>query len=82
MDDTGNAELNYCYNCMKRLAAGQMVCPDCGYDNSANHNPQDALPEGAMLAGHYLVGKVLGQGGFGITYLGFDTSLKKRVAIK
>ena len=30
----------------------------------------------------YSIGKVLGQGGFGITYLGSDTGLKRAVAIK
>ena len=82
MDDNENAELNYCYKCMRQLESGQMICPDCGYDNRVNHNPPDALPEGSLLAGQYLVGKLLGQGGYGITYLGFDLSLQKRVAVK
>lgn len=41
------------------------------------------LPHGAVLAGQYRVGKVLGRpGGFGITYLGWDIYLQQRVAIK
>jgi serine/threonine protein kinase len=43
----------------------------------------NALPAGAhLLGGAYSVGKVLGQGGFGITYLGSDTRLRRAVAIK
>ncbi len=82
MDNSENAELNYCYNCMTRMDSGQTVCPACGHDNCHRQNPENALPEGTILAGKYLVGKVLGQGGFGITYLGFDTALKIKVAIK
>ena len=42
-----------------------------------------ALPVGTRLQGGlYSVGKVLGQGGFGITYLGSDVGLKRAVAIK
>jgi len=41
------------------------------------------LPVGTRLQGaFYSVGKVLGQGGFGITYLGSDSGLKRAVAIK
>ncbi len=40
-----------------------------------------ALPEGTMLE-HFRVGGVLGSGGFGITYNGWDTTLEKPVAIK
>ena len=82
MDDTGNAELNYCYNCMTHLDSGQIICPICGHDNTLHQNPESTLPEGTILAGKYLVGKILGQGGFGITYLGFDIALNTRVAIK
>ena len=82
MDGTGNTELNYCYNCMTHLESGEKVCPVCGHNNTLLQNPENALPEGTILSGKYLVGKVLGQGGFGITYLGFDTALNIKVAIK
>jgi serine/threonine protein kinase len=66
-------------------------CPTCGAQN-----PQGAsqcrrcgvflslyLPVGTKLGrGAYTVGKMLGQGGFGITYMGSDTRLHRVVAIK
>lgn len=41
-----------------------------------------ALPEDSILAGQYIIQDVLGQGGFGITYLAEDCQLKAKVAIK
>jgi len=41
----------------------------------------NALPAGSMLL-EYRLDSVLGAGGFGITYLGWDTHLEKHVAIK
>jgi serine/threonine protein kinase len=41
-----------------------------------------SLGEGSILAGQYTVGRVLGQGGFGITYLALDRQLDIKVAIK
>jgi serine/threonine protein kinase len=41
-----------------------------------------ALPAGTVLDRHYLVGRVLGAGGFGITYLCADTRLQQPVAVK
>jgi hypothetical protein len=40
-----------------------------------------ALPSGTKL-GEFIIGKVLGSGGFGITYLARDTSLSRQVVIK
>lgn len=41
-----------------------------------------ALPEGTVLAGQYIVEKVLGEGGFGITYEARDYKTNERVAVK
>ncbi|MBR1471395.1 MAG: serine/threonine protein kinase [Lachnospiraceae bacterium] len=41
-----------------------------------------ALPEGSVLAGQYVIEKVLGQGGFGITYQAKDHKSGNRVAVK
>ena len=48
--------------------------------NEAQH-PLNALPKGYRLQEYELV-RVLGFGGFGMTYLGFDHNLDKAVAIK
>ncbi len=44
-------------------------------------NYRNALPLGSMLL-EYRLESVLGSGGFGMTYLGYDTLLEKKVAIK
>lgn len=41
-----------------------------------------ALPVGTILAGQYTIDKVLGQGGFGITYMATDYKTKGKVAVK
>ncbi len=71
----------HCPGCF-RAKDGHAVCPHCGYDEAAPRSPL-FLPHGAVLAGQYRVGKVLGRpGGFGITYLGWDIYLQQKVAIK
>lgn len=41
-----------------------------------------ALPAGTVLAGQYIIERVLGQGGFGITYEAKDHKTGERVAVK
>ena len=73
----------YCYNCFREYAAGSGPCPHCGYDPPKDQGKYPfALPHGSILAGQFITGRVLGQGGFGITYLALDNRLKSRVAIK
>ena len=57
------------------------VCELCGFDEGTP-NDQHQLPVGTMLHNQYRVGRVLGQGGFGITYIGMDMILDTPVAIK
>lgn len=69
-----------CYGCFQEKEPG-IVCPYCGFDSN-EEKPYLALPLGSILNGRYMVGKVLGIGGFGITYLGYDLTLEIKVAIK
>ena len=46
------------------------------------NRPTEALPARYLLGGQYSIGKVLGNGGFGITYLAWDGTNKRRVAVK
>lgn len=68
-----------CYGCMNLKT--QPVCEHCGYDENTKNAPHQ-LPAGTVLKEQYLIGRVLGQGGFGITYLGWDMYLDIPVAIK
>lgn len=45
-------------------------------------NRQGALPEGTVLKDRYKLEKVLGRGGFGITYRAFDRNVQVEVAVK
>lgn len=69
-----------CYGCMKPKISSP-VCEHCGFDEAAQ-NAAHQLPMGTVLKEQYLIGRVLGQGGFGITYLGWDLYLEIPVAIK
>ena len=76
--DEGNAEKS------AGRGHGQTVfrCPHCGFSESEYKQNPRCLPLNTILAGKYLVGKVLGEGGFGITYMGYDLNMKTRIAIK
>ena len=73
-------ELSKCFGCMEDFRG--YPCPKCGYDPAKDKHMEYALPPETILAGKYMAGKVLGQGGFGITYIGWDIALERKVAIK
>ena len=74
-------EMFFCPSCMAKAAPRDGKCPVCGYDVNIQNAPHQ-LPVNTILNGRYIVGKVLGAGGFGITYIGYDLKLDSKVAIK
>lgn len=61
---------------------GLRTCPACGHAIGTYRAPTHHITPGSTLCGRYVVGVSLGEGGFGITYVGFDTVLDRKVAIK
>ena len=83
------SEKYICYNCFRERPDLQEnpeakgPCPYCGFDLEENVKKFPvALRAGTILNNRYIVGRVLGQGGFGITYLAYDTKLAAKVAVK
>lgn len=70
-----------CVGCFADLR-GAHVCVRCGWRDGHELGSALALPPRTVLKTCYLVGRVLGQGGFGITYLAFDLQASRKVAIK
>jgi serine/threonine-protein kinase len=76
-----------CVYCAAPVPAQASSCPNCGAGvgtvQTAAHPHVPRLPLGTKLCGgRYTLGKILGTGGFGITYMGADTHTQVRVAIK
>lgn len=71
-----------CMGCMK--STGAQICPECGFDRQdyEKNRPLRILPTKTVLHGRYLVGKTLGIGGFGITYLALDLVKEEKIAVK
>lgn len=66
-----------CPSCAQPVLEQHMHCSTCGWLLTPH------LPPGTLLhQGKYQVERVLGQGGFGITYLGQHLSLRQGVALK
>ena len=73
---------NVCPNCFEQLLPGATMCSKCTFDKGKYTHNSTALPLYTMLNDQYLIGRVLGQGGFGITYKALDTLDNKIVAVK
>lgn len=74
-------KINYCMGCMSPLADGRK-CSKCGFDFSTYNVSKRCLAPGTILAGRYMAGRVIGEGGFGITYIGRDLVLDIVIAVK
>ena len=74
--------LGRCMGCMEVYDDSFAVCPHCGYAAGTRAKEAYHLTPGTYLHGKYTVGRVLGYGGFGVTYIGYDEVMQRKVAIK
>lgn len=81
------AHADRCQGCLEVLAAVGRVCAS---ELSSEHPQPDALTQWAVLealdpppdVGRYTFTSILGRGGFGVVYEGYDHELAREVAIK
>ena len=69
-----------CSGCMQ-IKIESPICEHCGYNENIN-NLAHQLSVDTLLNNRFRLGKVLGQGGFGITYIGWDEKDDVAVAVK
>lgn len=70
-----------CLSCF-RIKGEYKVCPYCGYIEGSRPKSVFFLKPGVILKNRYIIGGVIGYGGFGITYKAYDVVLSIVVAIK
>lgn len=71
-----------CLNCMKEYEEEFEVCPYCGFVRGTKPKESYHLQPGMVLAGKYIIGTVIGFGGFGVIYRAWDRNLETVVALK
>lgn len=71
-----------CYGCFDEIRDDLEVCPLCGYIKDTLPETSVHLKPGSVLSERYIIGRVLGYGDYGVTYIGWDAKLEQKVAIK
>lgn len=71
-----------CINCFEQINDDNNACPHCGYVKGTPPKELYHLFPGTELENRYVIGEVLGFGGFGITYKAWDKKLDFVVAVK
>ena len=74
--------MKQCLGCFKRIKDDLDTCPHCGYVEGTPSEEAIHMEPGTILSERYIIGKVIGYGGFGVTYIGWDKKLEMKVAIK
>ena len=71
-----------CSGCFSEYDDSFGLCPYCGHIEGQSSGEVFCLAPGTQIAGRYIIGDMLGIGGFGITYKAWDTKLNTTMAIK
>ncbi len=77
---TSDEGIQLCEGCFSPI--DNEPCSVCGFEKSQSTADRAVLTTGTVLNNRYRVGKPLGKGGFGITYLAYDLKLECKVAVK
>lgn len=70
-----------CLRCMT-ISDEPEICPNCGREKVGKRTWSKALAPGTVINNKILIGNILGKGGYGITYIGYDMLLEYKVAVK
>ena len=71
-----------CENCFNELSSVDETCPQCGFTKGDGAVERIYLNPGTLLWGRYVIGRVIGAGGFGIIYKAWDNTTNMVVAVK
>lgn len=69
-----------CENCFSEITSEP--CSVCGCSPQDHISDPTVLSSGSVLQGRYAVGRVIGKGGFGVTYLAYDIKHDEKIAVK
>lgn len=69
-----------CENCFEEISGDK--CGSCGFVSSDSALDKSLLTAGSILSNRYVIGRVIGKGGFGTTYLAYDALVCRKIAIK
>ena len=67
---------------MELYSSAYDICPYCGCEEGQPARELLHIQPGTVLKDRYVIGQALGYGGFGVTYIGWDMHLKRKLAIK
>ncbi len=71
-----------CENCFTEIESDALPCPYCNHVKGQPAVELYHMFPGTLIKGRYIIGQVLGFGGFGITYKAWDKQFDAVVAIK
>lgn len=69
-----------CVDCFQELGTDS-TCPHCGFSDSNETDPRRLPLRSALKGGRYEMGRLLGHGGFGLTYKAFDKGQYKALVV-
>lgn len=74
--------MKLCMRCMTQYDASLTQCPHCSHANDVSAVVGTHMPSGTLFHNRYVLGLAIGSGTYGITYIAWDKSMRRKVAIK